>query len=601
MSILNPAAAWWLLLIPALILLYIFRPRSVRLNVSSLRLWEKLPQVDRPRARLRRPPLSLLLLLQLLLLIAGIFALLQPAAETPEGRHYLFLLDASGSMQAANDGMTRFARAKEEASQILAGMRDLDRATLLRIGPNVTTYCSLCTRPDAERALADMRAGAGRADMSSALSLAAGLAGREDSGHVEVVVISDGGFEEAVAAPLPPLSRFIPVGRDTNNRGVTQLSARRSPDARPGYAVYARVDNSGASRVNLRVEAFADTVPMPERAVTLEPGDHADLTWQAPAGALRFTVNVSPGDSLRADDTASIFLPQEGQHRVAVIADSTELYRRLIAGVPGLSPVVATTPENAAFTIVEGTLPTTPTVGGLLLVNPQGQDFTSTGEVKDVRPVAAGAGHPLLEGVDLAALLVREAPILQAPAWLEPIVVSTAGTPLVLAGERQGQRVVVLAFDPDDSNLPKLAAFPLLFANAVDWLYPLAAARAIEPGESLYLPPGYYVLAPGERGLRVGESGIFSETDEAGVYEVSSPRDQVRAPDLRAEPLRFAVNMTGAGETDLRVASHPELDRQSAALDERTTKQEFWPPLAAFALALLGLEWLVYCWRRGRV
>jgi hypothetical protein len=599
MSILNPAAAWWLLLIPALILLYIFRPRSVRLTVSSLRLWDKLPQVDRPRARLRRPPLSILLILQALLLAAGAFALLQPATETPEGRNYLVLLDASGSMQASFDGSTRFERARDEVRRLLAGMRDLDRATLVRVGPNVDTACSLCTRADAERALDALRVGAGRAEMEAALSLAAGFAGREDSGHVETVVVSDGGFGLVDEASLPPFARFNSVGTDVNNRGITRLSARPPADGRQGHAAFARIDNGG-SQVSLRVEAFADTVPLPERTVTLGAGSHADLVWQVPAGALRFTVNISPGDGLRADDTASIFLPQEEQHPVSIVAAESDLYRRLVAGVPGLRAVVTATPGNVAFTIIEGSLPTTPTLGSLLLINPQGEGFASASDVKDVRPVAPGIGHPLLEGVDLAALLVREAPQLQAPDWLEPIVMSDAGTPLIMAGERDGQRVAVLAFDPNSSNLPKLAAFPLLFANLVDWLYPLASARALEPGESLYLPPGSVVSAPGDRTLQVGDSGIFSETDAAGVYEVAAPGEGEVGAGTEAEPLRFAVNMTGSSEADLSITAHPELNRQSATLEPRNTRQEFWPPLAAFALAILGLEWLVYCWRRGR-
>jgi hypothetical protein len=609
MSLLNPAAAWWLLLIPALILLYIFRPRSVRLPVSSLRLWEKLPQVDRPRARLRRPPLSLLLILQALLLTAGVFALLQPAAETNEGRHNLLLLDASGSMQAGSGTSERFALAREEAREIIDGMGDLDRATLLRVGPNVTTACALCPKVDAARALEGIRAGAGQADMVSALRLAQGVAGRQESGTVETIVISDGGFSAVDEGSLPDRARFISVGTETGNRAVTELSARLSPDGRPGYAAYARIDNSSAEEVTLQVEALADTVPLPARSVTLGPGSHADLTWQLPAGAVRFTVNITPHDGLQADDSAVLFLPVAGQHSVRIVADDPDLYRRVAAGVPGLNPVVTETPgSNFAFSIIQGSLPPTLPVGSLLLINPQGELFPSEGELSDVRLVPPGVGHPVLEGVDLAALLVQKAPQLKAPEWLEPIVFSEGGAPLILVGEREGQRVAVIAFDPAQSNLPKLAAFPLLFANLVDWLYPLAGAGALDPGESLYLPPGSVVKAPGERTLQVGSSGIFADTDEAGVYEVAPASaapvgsESSSTPEAGAStPVRFAVNMTDPTESNLSPAAHPELDRQAAATAERKIQQEYWSPLAAFALFLVGAEWLIYCWRRGRI
>ncbi|HEY0071218.1 MAG TPA: BatA and WFA domain-containing protein, partial [Chloroflexia bacterium] len=112
MNLLNPSAAWWFLLVPALIALYMLRPRARRKPVSSLRLWRELPQVERPTPRLRRPPLSWLLLLQVLLLAAGAFALMQPALWAPAARHTVVLLDMSGSMQTVDGSSTRFEQAR---------------------------------------------------------------------------------------------------------------------------------------------------------------------------------------------------------------------------------------------------------------------------------------------------------------------------------------------------------------------------------------------------------------------------------------------------------------------------------------------------------
>jgi Ca-activated chloride channel homolog len=604
MSFINPAAAWWLLLLPALLLLYIFRPRSVRLTVSSLRLWDKLPQVDRPRPRLRRPPLSLLLLMQLLLLGAGAFALLQPASEVEEGRHYILLLDASGSMQTRGDGATRWEEARREVRNLLGNMRDLDRVTLLRVGPRVDTACSLCSQAGAERALGGLRVGAGKADMRSALALASGLAGGGATGSVETIVISDGGFASGDEGLLPATSRYVQIGSEANNRGITRLSVRRFPDARPGYAAYARIDNGGTREANVQVAAFADTVPLPVRTITLRPAEHADLIWQVPSGAQQFTVNIGSSDALSADDTASVVLPSEARYPVGIVSANSSLYSRLVAGFPGLTPQVESAAGAGGFTIIEGSLTPTSTVGNALLINPRGEGFADRGEVENIRPVAAGRDHPLLDGVDLAALLVRRGPQLDVPAWLEPLVVSSAGTPLILAGERDGRRMVVLAFDPNESNLPKLAAFPLLFANAVDWLYPLASARALVPGETLYLAPGTQIRAPGERTLSVGGSGIFAETDEAGVYEIvpAGGAPQPAQPGGKVPPpLRFTVNMADPAESAIEVSAHPELERQAEVAAGRQTSREYWTPLAAAALVLLGLEWLFYCLRRGRI
>ncbi len=591
MNWLNPGMAWWLLLVPALVALYMFRPRSVRKAVSSLRLWQALPQVDRPKARLRRPPLSLLLLMQALLLLAGALALMQPALAAPAGRHLVIVLDASGSMQAADGGSSRFEQAKSEAHSIVSGMKPLDRATLLRAGSKVTTLCSACKQGDLDRALSGAEVGAGRADIGAALGVAAGLARRSADGSVGVVVISDGGFEPVAEEDLPPLVRFVQVGNSVDNVAVTALSARQPADGTPGYSAFARVDNKGTSQVAVEVRALADTVPQQPRQLTLPTGGHADLIWQVPVGTVRFTVNLTPQDTLAADNQAVIFLPS-GEHKVLIKSGQPDIYSRALAGVEGLEPVTGQLAkrEEAAFTVIEGRLPETLPLGGLLLVNPEGTLLPSSGDMENLRPLPASPGQALLDGVDLRGLIVQKARKIDPPAWLEPVVQAEGG-PLLLSGEQNGRRVIVLAFDPHDSNLPKLAAFPLLMANVADWLYPLAGTQALRPGESIGLPAGSTVIGSDGQRSQVDRSGLFAGTDQQGVYRVEGT----------STPLQFAVNMVDGRESDLEVRAHSELDRQASRTTERLAMQEYWSPLAAIALALVGGEWLYYCWKRGQM
>lgn len=593
MSWLNPGAAPWLLLIPALVALYMLRPTPTKRAVSSLRLWEKLPQIDRPRARLRRPPLSLLLLLQLLLLGAGAIALLQPAFSAPEGRHTVILLDASGSMTASDGTTVRFDQAKEEARKLIAEMRPTDRATLLRVGSSVSALCAGCERATLERALEAARAGAGSAQWREALAVASGLAGRGEAGTVSAVVISDGAFDALPADLLPPSSRFIAVGRPVANRAIVALSARRPLDGKAGYSAYARIENAGSSETRVEVEALADTVPLPTRNLTLPGGGYADLIWTVPAGTTRFTVRLGGDDSLAADNRAILTLPLEGQHKVAIRSPRPDVYSRALLGIPGLQPLVLTDTANSgvAFTIIEGQVPDPLPAGSLLLVSPEGDFLPALGEMESIQLLAAGSGHPLLNGIDLRALIVNRAAQFELPSWLEPVV-ETENGPLIMAGERGGRRVAVLAFLPSDSNLPKLAAFPLLMANLVDWLQPLYAAQSLQPGEPAYLLPGSQVQTPGGASVSVGNTGLFGETEEAGLYSVRGPKG-VEAT--------FAVNMADRAESGAAPQAHPELERSVVAPTERMLNQEVWWPLLLAALGLLVGEWILYSVKRGRI
>ena len=604
MSWLSPGAAWWLLLVPALVALYMFRPRARRKPVSSLRLWQELPRVDRPRLSVRRPPLSLLLLLQALLLLAGAIALIQPAFSAPAPRLTVILLDASGSMQTMENGTSRFEQARNEALRLASSMRSEDRATLLRVGAGVSTACSACSRGDLASALASLRPGAGEADWPQALDLAAGLSRRSEAGLVDTHLISDGAFEPLEAGELPASLHFTQVGSSSDNRAITVLSARRPPDGSPGYVAYARVENISGLAVTINVEATADTVPLPARSIDLEAGGHADLIYQIPVGTIKFSLSINPSDALAADDKASLILPSEGQFGVRVISQDAGLYSRVLSGISGVQTVISNTKsapgQFPAFTIIEGPLPTTLPPGSLLLVNPQGTFLPAAQEkINDASPLAGASAHPILSGVDLAPLIVDEAFNYQPVPWLEPVLEGqfaapdgNGEAPLILAGELDGRRIVVLAFDPRDSNLPKLVAFPLLMYNVSNWLYPLAGKEALRPGEPLYLGAGASIASPSGN-KQVGDSGIFVDTEDAGIYRVNT-RESAEAQ------LQFAVNMDNASESTIAPQPHPELNTPAVSGEEQLVIKEYWSPLAALALLLAGAEWLFYCWKRGQ-
>ncbi|MDQ3705098.1 MAG: BatA and WFA domain-containing protein [Chloroflexota bacterium] len=599
MNLLNPAAAWWLLLVPALIALYMLRPRSRRKPVPSLRLWRELPQVERPTPRLRRPPLSWLLLLQALLLAAGAFALMQPALWTPAARHTVVLLDMSGSMQTVEGASTRFEQARTEARNVAGKLRDTDRITLLGVGPTVLTACSNCIRNDFERALGELTPSAGRANWPAALSIASGLAGQAEANATTTYVISDGAFADLPDAGLPSDMHFVQVGDNVTNLAVSVLSARRPPNNSPGYSAYARIENVSTSQANVQVSAVADTVPLPPRSLSIPAGGHADVTWDVPAGALKLTVGVDTQDALAADNQAVLFLPTNSQNQVIVKSDDPAMYMRAVAGYHGLQPITDTVKSSAetAFTVWEGELPSALPAGGLFLVNPSGSLLNSTGDMENLGSLDVVAGHPLLRDIDLRALFVERARKYEAPAWLEPIVQSADG-PLLLAGEQDGRRIAVLAFDPRESNLPKLAAFPLLMANLADWLYPQSGVGALRPGEVAIVPPGATVTTPSGRAVQATEAGVFVDTHEVGIYTVSAANGQANPQDAASS---FAVNMADINESNVTPRDHPELERAAVEVSERVATQDYWSPLAALALVLAGGEWLLYCLKRGRM
>ena len=136
MAFITPLALLLGLLALPIVLLYMLRLRRREMLVSSTMLWQKLlrdREANAPWQRLRR---NLLLLLQLLILAALVFALARPFLPVPSvvTGNVVVLLDASASMQATDVEPSRFDAAREEVAAIIGGLGGGDQMTLIRVG-----------------------------------------------------------------------------------------------------------------------------------------------------------------------------------------------------------------------------------------------------------------------------------------------------------------------------------------------------------------------------------------------------------------------------------------------------------------------------------
>jgi len=174
-----------------------------------------------------------------------------------------------------------------------------------------------------------------------------------------------------------------------------------------------------------------------------------------------------------------------------------------------------------------------PTASGLILVNPPDTSTSILSRADTLprqrRAVTFDTTDPLLVGVDIAPLNVQQLERATTPTWAAAAV-AAEDTPLILHGRMGDQRAVVFAFDPNKSNLPHLAAFPVLMANAVDWL-----------------TPGRQAIVGGGLGAR--------------------------------------ANIQPRPQTDVAAAS--------SGASSLTVPHEIWPWLVGFGLVLLAAEWFV--------
>jgi hypothetical protein len=210
--------------------------------------------------------------------------------------------------------------------------------------------------------------------------------------------------------------------------------------------------------------------------------------------------------------------------------------RRALESVPFVrlrvvEPGAADRPEGD-LTVLDGTLPAQLPPGPLLLVDPPANSARLLG-VGVGTGARVQASHPLMQGLDLAALRAETPTVTGVPGWAHVVLGNVQG-PLVMEGRMEGHPVVAFTFDPGVTGLEKSLAYPLLISNATSFL-----------------------LAPSQ------------------------------AP---SEPFDKA-------ESDIQPRTAPTFDAPSTATVVNPGWVERWPWLLGAALIVLGLEWVAFARR----
>jgi hypothetical protein len=226
----------------------------------------------------------------------------------------------------------------------------------------------------------------------------------------------------------------------------------------------------------------ADSLAVDRSPLQVPAAGHAEATFRVPATAQTVSVVLSERDILPAGDRVDMVSYTRWARRATIVSDAPANWEHVLSAVPNLT-TRSIRPQDLAQTadigpdeivlldnVVPSDLPKSP----LILVNPPDTSAALTRldtVQRQRRAVVFDPEDPLLLGLDIAPLNVQQLERAVIPDWAAASV-GAEDTPLIMHGHLADQRAVMFAFDPNKSNLPHLTAFPLLMANAVDWLTP---------------------------------------------------------------------------------------------------------------------------------
>ncbi len=266
--------SWWQWLIlgavpPAIVLLYFLKLKRKPIEVPSTYLWHRSVEdlhVNTIWQRLRR---NLLLFLQLLLLLLAALALLRPGWQGVrlQGNRFIFLIDASASMQAEDEKPTRLAAAKKKALELVDAMRSGDVGMVVSFADTARVEQMFTdNRGQLRRSIEAIQPTVRRTSLAEALKVAAGLANPGQANHLSeampatMMILSDGNFDQPADFALGHLAPvYLPIGKSqAKNVAIVAFSVRRQETKAGQLQPFARLANFGSEEATVSLELRLD-------------------------------------------------------------------------------------------------------------------------------------------------------------------------------------------------------------------------------------------------------------------------------------------------------------------------------------------------------
>ena len=276
-----------------MVALYFYDRSRKRRLVSTLRFWPQRP--DPPMVTRRRKlqqPLSLLLQLLALLLLLLAIADLRFGGDAGSARHHVILLETSAWMRAtaADSSQTLMDIARDRARAYLRAIPANEPVMLVRADGNPAPATVFTTgRQELDKAIEDSEPGWTAADLDSALKVAGsalklGL-GTSDTGSPpsagEVAYIGSGRVmtADATGASVPHF-RFIDLGAEVADQGITHFAAQRLADDPSRWEVVTGVRNDSTQQQPVQVDFTFEGRALGNKAATLAPGAAREFSFR---------------------------------------------------------------------------------------------------------------------------------------------------------------------------------------------------------------------------------------------------------------------------------------------------------------------------------
>jgi len=603
MSFANPNSLYLLLLIPLLLALYLMKLKRRTQIVSSCMLWDQVIEDMKANTLFQKLRKNLLLPLQIIFLVAIIFAIARPIIQksTIVAQNSILIIDGSASMKSTDVGETRFQKAKQEAIKMVNELRGGGKMMIILAGPYPKIISGLTSdKISLKDSIDKLQAGDTTTDMGKVLRMA--LSYSRELKQSEIVILSDGAvnIDENIGSIDTPL-RFIKFGsNNANNAGIINIEVNQeAPDTRSDLQVLVHLKNfSRLKRQSALLELYLNKKLIDVRQINIEPQERRSVIFdniKYARGYIEAVLDLD--DDLSVDNRAYYALNDLKPFRILMEGDGNTFLEKAIRSYSSEIEIHKGNDlkDDYDLAVYDGSLPASLPDKSMILINPgaslpYGKLLSQKNEP---RVIDWDRSHPIMRFVDLSDLQIDSISNYEMPSWIKPVAETDRGI-LLWAGENNGRRVVIIPYDTRPgalNNFAMLSAFPIFIFNALEWIAETGKPDTqLKPGEvfSMYLKDQQQPKVRKPNGDEVNAKIkdnilVFGDTGEVGIYEFT---DKSKA---------FAVNLLDEAESNIQPADRIDISGQEIASSAFTTSnREIWNIILVIAIIVLMAEWWVY-------
>ena len=614
MNFLNPFSFILAALLPIIVLMYLLRLRRPQQIVSSTYLWQRLVRDVEANAPWQKLQRNILMILQLLFLIALILALANPFFwSTGTGSSsMIFIIDTSASMAATDVKPSRIEAAKQQAQSLIENSSDNTRITVISAGENTEILVSgTQDRKQAQQAINAISATFGHSDLSSALQITSAITTRQP--ETDIIVLSDGKVNLPERVTLRGNVFYYPIGLEEDNQGITNIQFHQNTSG-DNSTLFVQVENFGSEATTRRLEIFVDDTLYDATDLDIQPFSQAlYLRDGLPFDVRIVLAKLEPGDFLSTDDVAWAVNSNFKPVNIVLVTEGNRFLETALSLLPNISfssitPLNYQASENilADLVIFDSIIPQSdhlPNSSIFFISPPKSTSLFEVGEiVEQPKPRPVSEDNPLLKNISFEGISINTASKIVLPPWAN---LSLSGDyngqsiPLLFFGNYGGQRIAVLSFQFQNSDLPIQVAFPLLIANLVNWLVPNQGAQALEASStassvsiSVPLEADSVTITP-PSGNKMQKTPnqlgyIFLDAPEGGVYTIEWGEEN---------QILVAINQFSKDESDIAPKLELNLSQIGTTPNENNSQQSrtlLWRVFGIVSLVLLTVEWAIY-------